>query len=135
MKLKNGEIWSAYPRLLELSKVKLPVMASLKVAQLVNKLTQPYSVIEGERVKLVTQHGVRNEETKQTSVPPEKLMDYFKDWSELSETLYEDISFDKVKLPEKVAGTCDKCHHNMDVVFQIEPDILIPLIGSFIEVV
>jgi len=38
-----------------------------------------------------------------------------------------------VKLPEMVAATCDKCHHNMDKVLEIEPAILLSL-EKFIEV-
>ena len=38
MKLKNGEIWGALPKLVELSKVKLPIKPSLAIAKLANKI-------------------------------------------------------------------------------------------------
>ena len=47
------------------------------------------------------------------------------------------INFDgiavPVKLPEKVAATCDACHHNMDRAQEIEPAILMAL-EKFVEV-
>ncbi len=45
----------------------------------------------------------------------------------------EEFVFEKIKLPEKVTGTCDACHHNMDVTLQIEPSILMAL-EKFVEV-
>ena len=45
----------------------------------------------------------------------------------------EEIVFDKVKLPEMVTATCDKCNHNMDKPFEVEPSILMAL-EKFIEV-
>lgn len=137
MELKNGEIWKAYPQLAELSKIKLPVKCSLGVATLANKLSQPYTVIEGERVKLVRKYGKEDETTKQLSisVEDENWMAFIKDLEELLDTQWgEEIKFEKIILPEKIAGTCDKCNHNMDVVFQIEPETLMPLVGKFVEV-
>ena len=138
MKLKNGEIWRAYPKLVELSKVKLPIKPSLAVAKLTNKLQRPYAVVDGERGKLVSKYGKEDEKTKQTSisVESESWADFIKELDEMFEMEWdEDIQFSKVKLPEKATGTCDKCNHNMDVTFQVEPEILIPLEDKFVEVV
>ena len=138
MKLKNGEIWTAYPKLVELSKVKLPVKPSMGVAKLANKLQRPYAVVDGERGKLVAKYGKEDEKTKQTSisVESESWADFIKELDEMFEMEWDDdIQFNKVKLPEKVTGTCDKCNHNMDVTFQVEPEILIPLEDKFVEVV
>ena len=54
------------------------------------------------------------------------------DTLEAVEYVYEEtIDFGKlevpVKLPEKVAATCDKCKHNMDKALEIEPAILLLL--------
>jgi len=138
MKLKNGEIWKAYPKLVELSKVKLPVKSSLAVAKLANKLQRPYAVVDGERGKLVSKYGKENEETKQTSigVENENWAVFIKELDEMFDMEWDDdIQFNKVKLPEKITDTCGKCNHNMDVVFQVEPEILIPLEEKFVEVV
>jgi len=138
MKLKNGEIWRAYPKLAELSKVKLPIKPSLAVAKLVNKLQQPYAVVDGERGKLVSKYGKEDEKTKQISinVESENWVVFIKELDEMFNMEWDDdIKFDKVKLPEKITGTCDKCNHNMDVTFQVEPEILIPLEDKFVEVV
>ena len=135
MKLKNGEIWRAYPQLVELSKVKLPVKPSIGVAKLANKLQQPYVVVDGERGKLVAKYGKENEEGRGISigVESENWAVFIQELDEMFDMEWdEDIKFDKVKLPEKVAGTCDKCNHNMDVVLQIEPEILIPLEEKFV---
>ena len=54
---------------------------------------------------------------------------------EFTELMEQEVTvvFEKVKLPEKVASTCDKCNHNMDKTFEIEPTILIAL-DKFVEV-
>ena len=138
MKLKNGEIWRAFPKLVELSKVKLPIKPSLAVAKLANKLQRPYAVVDGERGKLVAKYGKEDEKTKQTSisVESESWADFIKELDEMFDMEWDDdIQFSKVKLPEKVTGTCDKCNHNIDVTFQVEPEILIPLEDKFVEVV
>lgn len=138
MKLKNSEIWEAYPKLVELSRVKLPVKTSLKVAKLANKLRQPFSIIDGERNKLVQKYGTQDKETKLLSVQPdnENAPAFFKEFNELMEIEWdEDFELERVRLPEKITGTCDKCHHNMDVSFLIEPEILMPLAEHFIEVI
>jgi len=138
MKLKNGEIWKAYPKLVELSKVKLPIKPSIAVAKLVNKLQQPYAVVDGERGKLVSKYGKEDEKTKQTSisVQDENWEVFIKELDEMFDMEWDDeIQFNKVKLPEKITDTCDKCNHNMDVTFQVEPETLIPLEGKFVEVV
>ena len=138
MKLKNGEIWRAYPKLIELSRVKLPIKPSIAVAKLANKLQRPYAVVDGERGKLVAKYGKEDEETRQTSisVESESWADFIKELDEMFDMEWDDdIQFSKVKLPEKVTGTCDKCNHNMDVTFQVEPEILIPLEEKFVEVI
>ena len=54
---------------------------------------------------------------------------------ELTELMNQEVEvvFEKVMLPEKVAATCDKCSHNMDKMFEIEPSVLMAL-GKFVDV-
>ena len=138
MRLTNQEIWKAYPKLLELSRVKLPIRASLGVAKIVNKLSKPYEVIGGEVNKLIKKYEKVDPETKKSGIAldsPEMPL-YLKDLKVLLDEPWGDnIAFDKVKLPDMVAGTCDKCKHNLDVPLLIEPAILIPLADNFIELV
>jgi len=136
MKLTNREIWRAYPKLVELSKVKLPVKASLGVAKLANKLSKPFEVLNGENIKLIKKYEKLDPKTKEVGIAKDapELPKYLDDLALLLDEKWgEDIAFDKVKLPDMIAGVCDKCKHNMDVPFLIEPDILIPLADKFIE--
>lgn len=48
------------------------------------------------------------------------------------ETEFDFKDSDKIKLPKMVSSTCDKCHHNMDKSFEIEPNIL-AVLEPFIE--
>ena len=61
--------------------------------------------------------------------------DFAKFMGEMNELFSQEVEvvFDKVKLPEKVAGTCDKCSHNMDRMLEIEPNVLMAL-DKFVEV-
>lgn len=138
MKLSNREIYKAYQALVELGKVKLPVKTSLEVAVLTNKLEAPFKVISGEGDKLIKKYGTKDEKTGQVGLKGNspKLLDYVKDFDVVLDKEWdEDFTIKKVKLPEKVAGTCDKCNHNLDVTFLIEPAILIPLEEKFVEVI
>ena len=66
-------------------------------------------------------------------IPNPKFALFEKDFLEL---LAQEVEIDiqeKVKLPEVVAATCDKCHHNMDKVLEIKPRVLIGL-DKFVEI-
>ncbi len=137
MKLQNQEIWLAYAKLVELSKIKFPIKTSLGIAKLLIKLRQPYAAIEHERSKLVNHYGVENKATRQVTVSLDspKAGDFAREFGELlTEYWDEEIEFEKVKLPEKITGNCDACHHNMDVVFLLDPETLMPLTEKFVEV-
>ena len=138
MKLSNGEIHSAYQSLVELGQVKLPVKTSLDVAKLANKLESAFKVIGSEVDKLIKQYGEVDKETGRVGIKAgsPNMEKYLKDQEVvLAPEWDEDFTITKVKLPEKVAGTCDKCSHNLDVKFLIEPTILMPLAEKFVEVV
>ncbi len=135
MKLSNQDIWLAYPKLVELSKVKFPIKTGLGVAKLLKKLQEPYAIIEHERVKLVNHWGVKNLETKQVSIDPSSLEagDFAREFGELLITEWgDDFQIEKIKLPDKIQGKCDGCEKNLDIVFLIDPQVLMPL-EKFIE--
>jgi hypothetical protein len=110
----------------------------LGVAKLINKLSKPYEVLNGEVVKLINKYEKVDPKTNKAGIAqdaPEMSL-YLNDLSQLLDDKWDDnITFDKVRLPDMIAGTCDKCHHNMDVPFMIEPAILIPLADTFIELI
>ena len=133
--LTNREIWRAYPAMLELSRVKLPVRASMELAKMVSKLEKPHGTIDKERVKLLEKYIDKKKGEKSMAVNDPKYQDFMKDFDEMLDMVWGEFKIDKVKLPEKIAGTCDKCNHNMDVAFLIESSILIPLQEKFVEVV
>ena len=135
MKLNNGEIWMAREPLAKLMGQKFPVMVSYRLAKMANKLNEQLKVIDDVRSGLIRTHGTPDKDNpKQVSVPVNsKGFDKFID--ELAELMNQEIEvrFDKVKLPEKVAGTCDKCNHNMDRMLEIEPSVLM-ILDKFVEV-
>ena len=138
MKLSNGEIYRAYQALVELGKVKLPVRTSLDVAVITNKLEPAAKVISGEDEKLIKKYSEKDEITGQTGIKrsSSKMALYLKDLDVvLDPVCADDFNIKKIKLPEKIAGTCDSCHHNLDVTFLVEPAILMPLAEKFVEVV
>ncbi len=133
MKLTNGDIWVVQEPLKKILEQKFPVMVSYKLAQLVSKLNEPFKIIQEVRVGLVKKYGKVNKkgetEVKEGSEDWEKFV------TEFNELMNQEVEVDiqKVKLPEKVATTCDKCSHNMDKPLEIEPSILMAL-APFVEV-
>ncbi len=134
MKLNNGEIYSAWDALNRLTPegTKFPVKVSLGIVKLRTKLGEPYKEIEEVRNGLIKTHG--KEEDGQIKVDPEGE-NFEKFVEEMNELFAQEVEvvFDKVKLPEKVAATCDKCSHNMDKMLEIEPSVLMAL-EKFVEV-
>ena len=132
MKLTNGQIFGAREPLQKLAQEKLPVKTSWGLAKLTLKLNDPLKAIEETRNGLVKKYGEKEENgnvrVKQDGANWEKFIEEF---NELMEQTVE-IVFDKVKLPEKVAATCDACHHNMDRTLEIEPSTLMAL-EPFVE--
>jgi len=136
--LTNREIWKAYPQLVELSRVKLPIRPSLGVAKIINVLEKPYTILDKERLKILGEYAKVDKKTQQKTLTPndpgystfiEKLDELFDiEWD-------KEIKIEKIKIPEKIAGTCEACHNNMDVEFLIEASILVPLQEKFVEVI
>ncbi len=137
MRLQNQEIWLAFPELLKLSKVKLPVKASLGIGVLLTKLYNPYTIIEQERTKLVGHYGVTSKEGNQTTVGFDNpnAGDFAREFGQLLNMEWEeDIEFERVKLPKEISCLCPSCKRNMEIPFLIDPQTLLPLKEHFIEV-
>ena len=134
MKLNNGEIFNANQPLGKLMQEKFPVRVSYGLAKLANKLNPQLKIIEDVRQGLVKKYGETDEETKQLAVKQdsENFEKFVAEFNELMEQEVE-LVIEKVKLPEKVAATCDACHHNMDKMLEIEPSVLMAL-EKFIDV-
>jgi len=134
MKLTNGEIFQAWVPLQRISEISLPVRVSLAVAKLSNKLKDSFNTIESVRNSLIRKYGELDPKTNMIAISPEsanigKFADELKELFDQE----EEVAFGKIKLPEVVASTCDKCKHNMDKPLEIEPQLLIPL-EKFVEV-
>lgn len=132
MKLKNWEIYGTRDALTKLIGMKLPVKASWQVSKLVQVLNPELAVIDEERNKLVKEYGEGegNKVTvKQDSENWQKFLD------EVGELMQQeiDIEFTKVRIPEKIAATCDACKHNMDKLLELEPSMLMAL-DKFVEI-
>jgi len=136
--LTNREIWKAYPQLVELSRVKLPIRPSIGVAKIINILEKPYTIIDKKRLEILAEYAKVDPKTKEKSLTPNDAgySGFVEKLDELLDMEWDkDIKIEKVKLPERIAGTCDACHHNMDVEFLIEAFILVPLQEKFVEVI
>ena len=135
MKLTNGEIFVAREPLAKLMEQRFPVMVSYKLAKLASALNDQLKVIDETRNKLIKDYGTPDKDnTQQISVRPDSdgFAKFAEEFAELMATEVE-LDIAKVKLPEKVAATCDACHHNMDKMLEIEPGTLL-LLDKFIEV-
>ncbi len=133
MELTNGDIWGSQEPLRKLIEQKFPVMVSYKLAKLVKKLDEQYRIIEEVRNGLVKKYGEQDKEGRiQVNPNGDNFPKFISEFNELMAQKVE-VVFEKVKLPEKVASTCDKCNHNMDKMFEIEANILISL-DKFVEI-
>lgn len=135
MNLNNGEIFAAREPLQKLLQEKFPVKVAYGLAKMANKLNDQLKVIDEVRNGLIKTYGEPDKDNpQQLRVNPEgENMGKFVE--ELNELFNQEVEvvFEKVKLPEKVAATCDSCHHNMDKMLEIEPSILM-MLEKFVEV-
>ena len=138
MKLNNGEVLSASRALAEIRKLKLPVKVSSDLVKMALKLDEPIKAYDEVRKGLVETYKIYAEKDGdqdliKTKGKTEDLQKFMDEINELL-NLETEVVVTKVKLPEKIAGTCDACSHNMDVPLLIEGDILLSL-DKLIEVV
>ncbi len=134
MKLNNGEIFNAVDALNRLTPegTKFPVKVRLAIVKLLTKLGDAFREIEEVRNGLIKTYG--KEEDGQLKVESDSA-NFPKFAEEMNELFAQEVEvvFDKIKLPEMVASTCDKCSHNMDKMLEIEPSVLMAL-EKFVEV-
>ena len=135
MKLNNGDIFMAREPLQKLMEQKFPVMVSYKLAKLIGKLNEQLKVIDDVRNGLIRTYGKADKDNPQQISVPQDGKDFPKFMEEFATLMGQEVEIviDKVKLPEKVAATCDKCSHNMDKSLEIEPSVLLAL-EKFVEV-
>ena len=143
MKLTNADIWGARnlmssegvlrDPLRELIEHKFPVKVSYELVQLANKLEEPFKVVTETRVGLIRKHGKADGKGQFViNREDEAFPQYTEEFIELLNQEVK-VDFNKVTLPGTVAATCDKCNHNMDKPFEIEPFVLMAL-WKFVEV-
>ena len=135
MKLTNGDIFAAREPLIKLLDEKFPVKVAYGLAQMANKLQEQLKVIDDVRNGLIRTHGKPDKDNPQQVSVDFKGKNFGKFVEELNELFSQEIEVncEKVKLPERVVATCDKCSHNMDRALEIEPSVLMTL-DKFIEV-
>ena len=135
MNLQNQDIWLAYPKLVEISKASFPPDVSAGIARLLKALQIPYALIEHERIELINRYGKRDK-NGQVSVARDNpragefatvFGEYLaRDWD-------EDIQVQRVKIPGKIESICETCGHKTEIIFLIDPQVLLPL-EYFIEI-
>jgi len=138
MKLLNGEIVRASQALTEIRKLKLPIKTSSDLVKMALKLDEPLRAYDEVRKGLLETYQIYAEKDEagndliKTKGTSEDLQKFVSEMDELLQ-IETEVVIQKVNLPEKIAGTCDKCSHNMDVPLQIEGELLLPL-EKFVEV-
>jgi hypothetical protein len=133
VKVTNQAIWQALIPLRTLLAQKFPVRTSYNLAKMAQGSQGQYDVLNETRNQLITKYGELDEKGKPTIKEGTPALESFlKEWVELM-ALEVEVAVDEVKLPVLVASTCDKCHHNMDKPFEIEPSVLM-LLDKFIGI-
>ena len=126
MKVKNHIIYLAGNTIQRLGEVKLPVRTSLAVAKLTIKLVDAQKPIEQVRKDIVKEYLPLKKDDKGVNIPLTEIQQKELE-AKVNELMEEETDLDqkdKIKLPEMVSSTCDKCHHNMDKPLEIESNIL-----------
>ena len=135
MKVKNHIIYLAGNTIQRLGEVKLPVRTSLAVAKLTIKLVDAQKPIEQVRKDIVKEYLPLKKDDKGVDIPLTEIQQKELE-AKVNELMEEETDLDqkdKIKLPEMVSSTCDKCHHNMDKPLEIESNIL-AVLEPFLEV-
>ena len=136
MKLSNREIIGAVNALDEISAEKLPVKVSMDLAQMAIKLAEPGKAFESVRDSLRKTYDISQEEKDGNVIiksgldkkdsKGEQLQKFLDEIKELL-NLETEVVIKVINLPEKIAGTCDKCNHNIDVPLQLTQGTMIAL--------
>ena len=135
MKVKNQIIYLSGNAIQRLGEIKLPVKTSLAVAKLSLKLMEAQKPIEQVRKNIVMEYLPLKKDDKGVDIPLTEIQQKELE-AKVNELMEEETELDwkdKIKLPEMVSSTCDKCHHNMDKPLEIESNIL-AVLEPFLEV-
>ncbi len=133
MEITNGEIYDSLKPLADICRIKLPIKVSYKLAKLAQELDPHAKTVQRLRTELVQEYGQEDPTRKGQFfvLPDSPNFPKFKEELDFLMEQVVDVNFQKVKLPEMVASTCDKCHHNMDKSLEIETVLLLQL-SSFL---
>ncbi len=131
MKLNNGQILRAKEPLQGLMKERLPVKIAYALAQLAKALNGQLTVIEQTRAGLFQTYGTPNEKNRQNLelLEDNPNLEKFREEMTTLLSMEVEIVLEPVVLPEMVASTCEKCHHNMDRPLEIDALTLVKLEG------
>lgn len=134
MNLTNGEIFDAWGALNKLTPegTTFPVKVSMAIVKLRTALRDRYGEIEEVRNGLIKTYGEVKDGKTKVDETGDKFPKFIEEVEELMNQEVE-VVIGKIKLPEKVNATCDKCSHNMDKMLEIEPRVLEAL-EKFVEV-
>ena len=129
MELTWRELMEATQGFNALGQTKLPIKTSFEVMKIRNILAKCSRTGEKDRLKAVKEIRARFDGKNS----PEEMELQQEESDKFFEELIEVPIENKIKLPEHISSTCDKCHHNMDKVWEIEPSILYA-IDKFVEI-
>ena len=139
MKLTNQDVVGAVNALAAIRDEKLPVKVSMDLAQMAIKLGDTFKAFEEVREGLRKTYEISSEVVDDKVVLKSKLDEGAKKGEEGKQVqkfldemrdllkLEVEVVVKVVALPEKVAGTCDKCGHNMDVPLQLTQGTMVAL--------
>lgn len=126
--MTNGAIYAATKPMDQLLQEKLPVRTAFKLARVAKALGDAVEPIEATRMSLLRKY--RDSKVKGQLIVNPNSEEYEKFMEEMDVLFTETTTFEfegPVALPDLVASTCDKCHHNNNRPLQIEPGILMAL--------
>ena len=146
--LTYRDVWEASIGFQLLDALRLPfhVRVSMNLAKANVALRPHIEAVTEVRNKLIEKHAPRTqpevddagkvlqEGGKILPIQPNspEMEAFEKEWGELCKDKVE-VNYEVVKLPEKIASTCDQCHHNMDKPLALPFKILV-LLDKIVEV-
>jgi len=127
--MTGHEFMQLFGALNNLGNQKMPIQTAMQVARLYNQLRKQVKYFEEKRKQMAQEIRVKDGKGGFTPESNQKLQEAINDlFDESIEMRIEG----KIKLPATIPSTCEKCHHNMDIVWQVEPNMVAPLI-EFLE--
>lgn len=124
MKVLNGEIFAAQKPLEALSKERLPIKSSYKIAKLIKECASHLDIIEKLRIGLVQRYGEKDE--KGSYSIKQDTDNWFKFIEEMNILFAQEVDIElenKIEIPFEVDGKS----------INVEPSVLIAL-DKFIEI-